>query len=122
MPWVAPQDIATAIGEEMEVAAVGQKVRYVASEELTCNQIARTIGQAIGKPYLKWGTITDKQMMDGLMQFNIPEAIAADITEMNAAQHSGVLYEDYYRNAPAKLGRVKISDFAKEFAARYKQP
>ena len=121
MPWVSPIDIATAISEELAASSRGIKVRYVASEELTCNQIARTIGEAIGKPYLKWGTISDKQMMSGLKQFNVPEDAAAEITEMNAAQHSGSLFEDYYRNAPAVMGRVKMRDFAKEFAGRYKQ-
>jgi uncharacterized protein YbjT (DUF2867 family) len=121
MPWVSPIDIATAISEELVVPSSGIKIRYVASEELTCNQIARTIGEAIGKPYLKWGTISDKQMMSGLKQFNVPEDAAADITEMNAAQHSGSLFEDYYRNAPAVMGKVKMKDFAKEFAARYYQ-
>jgi len=35
--------------------------------------------------------------------------------------HKGQLFEDYYINRPAVLGKVKISDFAKEFAAAFKQ-
>jgi len=121
MPWVSPKDIAAAISEEMAMDAKGIKVRYVASEELTCNEIASIIGEAVGKPYLKWGSITDKQMMDGLKQFKVPEEAARDITEMNASmRNGGILFNDYYKNKPT-LGKVKMKDFAKEFAAVYNQ-
>jgi uncharacterized protein YbjT (DUF2867 family) len=121
MPWVAPQDIASAISEEMSMPASGIKVRYVASEELTCNQIASIIGEAIGKPYLKWGTISDKQMMDGLKSFKVPLDAATDITEMNASmRNGGILFNDYYKHKPV-LGKVKMKEFAKEFAAKYNQ-
>ena len=53
MPWVSPIDIAAAIAEEITTPLQGRKIRYVASEELSCNEIATTIGTAVGKPYLK---------------------------------------------------------------------
>jgi len=31
----------------------------------------------------------------------------------------GALEEDYYRNRPALMGKVKLTDFAKEFAAAF---
>jgi len=46
-------DIADAIAEELESQVAGRKVRYVASEELTCNEAAGILGAAIGKPDLK---------------------------------------------------------------------
>jgi len=39
---------------------------------------------------------------------------------MNAATHTGKLYEDYYKNRPT-LGKVKLKDFVKEFAIAYHQ-
>jgi len=39
---------------------------------------------------------------------------------MFSAQRGGKLMEDYYRHKPA-LGKVKLADFAKEFAILYKQ-
>jgi hypothetical protein len=39
---------------------------------------------------------------------------------MNAATHTGKLYEDYYKNRPT-LGKVKLKDFVKEFATAYHQ-
>lgn len=120
MPWVSPIDIATAIADEITTPGNTKKVRYVASEELTCQEIASILGNAIGKPYLKWETISDKQMMDGLKQFKVPLGLAKDITEMNASMHSGLLFEDYYKHKPI-LGKIKMKDFAKEFAAKYKE-
>lgn len=120
MPWVSPTDIATAIANEINAVSNYRKVRYVASEDLTCQEIATILGNAIGKPYLKWETISDKQMMSALMQFKMPASLAKDITEMNASMRSGLLFEDYYKNVPT-LGNVKWIDFAKEFSDNYNQ-
>jgi len=120
VPWVSPIDIAAAIAEEIVTPLVGRKVRYVASEELTCNEVASLLGGAIGKPYLKWEIISDNQMLSGLKQFGLPLSLAKDIVQMNASMHSGILFEDYYRNRPDVMGKVKLKDFAKEFAASFK--
>jgi uncharacterized protein YbjT (DUF2867 family) len=66
LPWVSPVDIAAAAAEELTAPLAGRNVRYVASEELTCNEIASILGQAIGKPYLQWALMSDKQMQSGL--------------------------------------------------------
>ncbi len=118
IPWVSPFDIATAIAEEILAPPVGRKVRYVASEELTGYEVASILGEAIGKPYLKWELISDKQLLSGMKNFGASDSLSNDVTEMNASMHSGKLYEDYYRNRPT-LGKVKLKDFAKEFAVAY---
>jgi uncharacterized protein YbjT (DUF2867 family) len=121
MPWVSPTDIAAAISEELTSPGIGRKVRYVASEELTCNQIAKILGTAVGKPYLKWVTISDKQMLDALVKYKMPLSLANDITEMNSSQRNGgILFDDYYKNTPT-MGKVKMKDFAEEFATVYSQ-
>lgn len=120
IPWVSPKDIATAIAEELTTPSNGRKVRYVVSEELTCYELASILGNAVGKPYLKWKTISDKQMLSGLKKFKVPLGLANDITEMNASMHSGLLFEDYYKNKPV-MGKIKLKDFAKEFAVVYNQ-
>lgn len=114
-PWVSPNDIAAATAEELTSPFLTRTVRYVASEELTCNEIAQIIGQAIGKPYLKWALMSDKDMLSGLKMFGMPESRAQGVVDMNASIHSGLINEDYYRNRPV-LGRVKMTEFAQEFA------
>lgn len=118
--WVSPIDIATAIAEEITAAPTQRKVRYVASEELSCNEVASILGEAIGKPELKWTTISNEQMLENVLAFGMPKQIAAAYVEMNASMHSGELFEDYYKNRPV-LGKVKLKDFAKEFAAAFAQ-
>ena len=107
MPWVSPINIAAAIAEEITTPLQGRKIRYVASEEVSCNEIATTIGTAVGKPYLKWGTISDKQMMDARKQFKMPDSLANDIVDMNASMRTGgLLFTDYDKHKPT-LGHVK---------------
>jgi uncharacterized protein YbjT (DUF2867 family) len=119
VPWVSPIDIAAAIAEEIVTPLVGRKVRYVASEELTCNETASILGVAIGQPDLKWIIITSEQMQSGLEASGMNPQIAAGLVEMYASFHSGLLAEDYYRNKPTVMGKVKLEDFASEFAAAF---
>ncbi|QHW01308.1 NAD(P)H-binding protein [Spirosoma endbachense] len=119
--WVSPIDIAAAIAEEFETPLVGTKVRYVVSDELTGNETARILGAAIGKPDLTWILIPGEQWQRGLEAAGMNPRIAAGLIAMFASQHSGLLTEDYYRNKPAIMGNVKLTDFAKEFAASFKQ-
>ena len=116
--WVSPIDIATAIAEELETPLAERKIHYVSSEELTCNEVATILGEAIGKPELKWVLITNEQMQRELEKIGINPGIAAGLTEMNASMHNGKLFEDYYKNKPS-LGKVKLTEFAKEFATAF---
>jgi uncharacterized protein YbjT (DUF2867 family) len=118
---VAPEDIATAIAEELAGTAEHRKVRYVASEELTCSETAAILGAAIGKPDLQWNIITNEQMLAGIKAAGMQPAIAEGYVEMYAAVHSGLLQEDYFRHRPTVLGKTKLTGFAKTFAAVYNQ-
>ncbi len=119
--WVSPKDIAAAVAEELETPASGKKIRYVASDELTGNETAAILGAAIGKPDLKWILISDDEMKTGLVAAGMNPNIATGLTEMFSSQHRGKLSEDFYRNRPAVMGKVKIRDFAQEFAGAFKQ-
>ena len=120
IPWVSTLDIASAISEEMESKISGRKIRYVSSEELTCQEVATILGRVIGKTYLKWIVISDKQMTNVMKQIGARDDIAREATEMNVIMHDGSLFKDYYRNRPGRMGKVKMNDFAKEFALKYK--
>jgi uncharacterized protein YbjT (DUF2867 family) len=115
---VSPVDIAAAAVNEIENQTPGKHVRYVASDERTCNEIATALGEAIGKPDLKWNLVSDAEMQSAYEGFGIPKHVAGLFVEMFAACHTGLLNEDYDKHMP-KLGKVKLEDFAKEFAAVY---
>ena len=88
--WVAPQDIAAVVVEEIEREPVeARRVRYAASEQLTYAKLATTIGAAIGKPELPWIQIPAAQLTDSLIGAGLQPAIAAQMTEMYEAIHSG---------------------------------
>lgn len=116
--FVSPKDIAAAVAEELLVLPEQKTIRYVGSEEMTCNEAARIIGTAIGKPWLKWVLLSDKEMLNGLKMAKVPEKLAETLVEMQAAMHSGKTLENFHHNNP-KMGKVKLADFAKEFAAVY---
>jgi uncharacterized protein YbjT (DUF2867 family) len=117
-PWVSPLDIAAVIAEEMEKPFHGREIRYIASDEVSPNEVAKVLGEAIGKPGLKWLQIPDEQMLNGMKAAGMNPEVAKGLVEMNAGRRGGVLYEDYNRHKPT-LGKVKLKDFAKEFADVY---
>ncbi len=114
-PWVSPADIASVIAEEMDRPFSGRTVRYIASDEVSPNTIAKSLGMAIGKPDLQWVTISDDEFMDRWKSAGMNPEIAEGFTRMNAGRRSGVLYEDYFRNRPT-LGHTKLEEFAKQFS------
>ncbi|MBC3541640.1 NAD(P)H-binding protein [Rufibacter sediminis] len=121
IPWVSPLDIADAAAEELVSNATGRKIRYVCSDELTGEQTARILGAAIGKPNLPWVVVPDEQVLQGLTSVGMNPKIAAGLVELYAGLQSGHLSEDYFRNRPAILGKVKLSHFAQEFAGAFHQ-
>ena len=119
-PGCAPADIAAVIAEEIELPFEGRTIRYIASDEVSPNEVASILGEAIGKPDLKWMVVTDEQALGGLLSVGMNPSIAKGMVEMNAGRRGGVLYEDYNRHKPT-LSKVKLKDFAKDFAAVYNQ-
>ncbi len=119
--FVSPKDIAEAVAEELTTPPTEKvKIRYVGSEEITCNEAAKIIGTAIGKPYLKWVLISDKQMLQGLKMAKMPQELAETMVEMQAVMHSGAPLTNFHQSNP-KMGKVKLKEFAKEFAVVYHQ-
>ncbi|NCD70773.1 NAD(P)H-binding protein [Mucilaginibacter agri] len=118
MVMVHPTDISLAAAEELQ-ASPGQKMRYVVSDVRTANETAQIIGKAIGKPDLKWLAFTNEQMADGMEKSGVPAHVIPNFVEMGASMHSGILYKDYEAHNPASMGKVKIEDFAKEFASAF---
>jgi uncharacterized protein YbjT (DUF2867 family) len=117
--WVSPIDIASAIAEEITIPYTERNIRYVASDEFTYDELARILGKAIGNPELRWIALTDEQMNNGMISVGMKPDIAVGLTEMCAAINSGLLYEHYNLNRPATFGKIKIENFAEDFALAY---
>lgn len=123
---VAPEDIADAAAEELvnsDVARPDQnrrKIRYVSSEEATCNEAAHVLGEHIGKPDLLWKRVTDEQMRTNLLNNGLPEHVAANIVDLGSASRRGLLRQGYDLHKPV-LGKTKLKDFAQTFALQFNQ-
>jgi uncharacterized protein YbjT (DUF2867 family) len=116
---VSTNDIAAAAAEELVKMKNGKDIRYVASDERSCNEIASILGAAIGKPDLKWLRFTDEKTQQAMQKNGIPENVAALLTELNAAIRTGIIREDYDLHQPV-FGNVKLEEFAKEFADAFR--
>lgn len=115
--FVSPKDIAAAAAEELVTSAPSQ-IRYVGSEEMTCNEAARLLGTAIGNPALHWTIISPEQRLAGYKQTGMPAALAQSLVDMEATMHDGTALANFHRANPT-LGTVKLAEFAQEFAVAY---
>jgi uncharacterized protein YbjT (DUF2867 family) len=116
---VHPKDIAAAALEELlNLNFTGSSVRYIAGDEKKGQEIASTLGKAIGKD-LNWVEFTDEQQRQGLLGAGLPEAIATEYTNMGNAIRNDFMQAGLRKHKPT-LSSTKLEDFAKEFAAAYK--
>lgn len=119
MPFVHPENIATAAAEELQKSTSGKNIRYIISDVRTPNEVAKVLGLAIDKPELPWVEFTDEQALGGMKQAGLPDEIAGLYAEMGAGLRSGKIQEDFLTNKISVDGTTKLEDFAKEFAANF---
>lgn len=117
-PMVSPLDIAEAIADEFLNNHAKTGVRYVSSDERNGHEIAKVLGIAIGKPDLKWEMITNEEVQENLEGFGVPTLLAHGYVDMFDSLYKGDLASDFYKNKPP-FGKVKLEDFAKDFAKDY---
>lgn len=113
-------DIANAVAAELPTSFTGKEVRYIVSDVRTPDEIAKVLGAAIGMPELKWVEFSDEQSLQGMKQAGMPEELAALFTEMGVGIRSGKLFKDFEESGSPVAGKVKLEDFAKEFAGKFK--
>lgn len=118
MILVHPKDIASEIAAQIETGFEGKSIRYVYSEEQTSSAVAATLGNAINKPDLAWVQFSNKQLLDGMLQAGLPEAVAKNYVEMGEALGAGLLSADFNLHKP-EAGKTKLGEFAKEFATAF---
>lgn len=119
MPLVHPHDIAVAATEELQKQAEGKNVRYIVSDVRPAGDLAKVLGKAIGKEDLPWIEFTDEQSVGGMTQAGMPEEIAGLYTEMGAGLWAGKIQADFEKQGSPVTGKIKLEDFAKEFAAAF---
>ena len=116
---VAPEDIATAIADEVATEGHHHRVRYVYSDERTGDEVAAVLGRAIGRPDLQWMVISDEAMQQGLRQAGLSIEFAAGLTEMYRALREGRLSRGFDAHRPASPGSITLEDYVPAFAAAF---
>ncbi|SFD58355.1 NmrA family NAD(P)-binding protein [Flavobacterium phragmitis] len=119
IPLVHPEDIAWAVAEELQKTQEGKNIRYIVSDVKTPSDIVNAFGNAIGKPELPWVEFTDEQYFGGMTQAGVPEEMAGLYTEMGSGLRNETIASDFLKNDGKAEGKIKLEDFAKEFASKF---
>jgi uncharacterized protein YbjT (DUF2867 family) len=118
---IATRDIGAAAAEELEKQAfTGQQTRELLGQrDISMNETARVIGQAIGKPGLTYMQAPDSQLVFGMTQMGFSESTARLVLEMSKAANEGGLRGAEART-PGNTTPTSMETFAaEEFAPRY---
>ncbi len=115
-------DIAdVALEKLLDTTLQGKQVQYIASDERSSADIARVLGEAVGKPETPWLVFSDEQTKQGMLQAGLNEEMATEYTKLGQAMRDGQMQADYFRNRP-ELGKIKLEQFAQqEFAPAFNQ-
>lgn len=119
IPLVHPEDIATAAAEELQKTQEGKNIRYIISDVKTPSEIVKAFGSSIDKPELPWIEFTDEQYFGGMTQAGVPEEMAGLYTEMGTGLRNETIAADFLNNDGNATGKIKLEDFAKEFASKF---
>jgi uncharacterized protein YbjT (DUF2867 family) len=115
-----PNDIADAAAKHLlALDFKGQSIEYVSSDICTFSDIAKAIGTAIAKPELPWIAFSDEDTLQGMLQSGLPEVFAKGYVQMGKSIREGLIQEEYFNRNEHPQGKVKLEDFAKEFAQVY---
>lgn len=119
---VATSDIAdVAVEKLLALGFKGKSVQYIASDDTnTWQDIAKALTEAVDKPGVPYVESTDEQSKAGMLQAGVPATNADGYVAMGQALRSNEMEADYWKHkGEAYIGKVKLADFAKEFAAAY---
>jgi uncharacterized protein YbjT (DUF2867 family) len=122
-PLVHTKDIAAAaVKHLLALDFTGFKTVFVSgAADLTMDEAVKILGNAIGKPDLKYVTFSQADARAGMIQSGIPETIADGYNELFNALNEGKYLNDYQRDAESTTP-TSLEWFAKnEFAPAYNQ-
>lgn len=117
MVLVHPSDIAAVAAQQLlDLNFSGYSHLYISSDVRTFSEIATAFGDALHKPDLAWVRFSDEDAYNGMLGAGLKPTIADGYLEMGQGIASGIVQEDYFHSGAVPQGRVKLEDFAREFA------
>ncbi len=116
---VDPKDIAAVAAEKIQEGFTGRSILYIASDKRKLSEVALALGTAIGKADLPWIEFEDTQAYEGMVGAGLSPEMARNYVEMGTAIRTEVLWEDYEAKKVTPIGKIKLEDFATQFATVY---
>ncbi|QNN40204.1 NAD(P)H-binding protein [Pedobacter roseus] len=116
---VDPKDIAAVAAEKIQEGFTGRSILYIASDKRKLSEVALALGTAIGKADLPWIEFEDTQAYEGMVGAGLSPEMARNYVEMGTAIRTEVLWEDYEAKKVTPIGKIKLEDFAMQFATVY---
>jgi uncharacterized protein YbjT (DUF2867 family) len=123
LPLIATRDIGAAATDALLTLAFRGKQTHelLGQRDITYNEIATTIGKAIGKPDLKYKQAPDDQVRAAMVQMGMSDKFAGSIIELAGALNSGHMKALEFRTT-ANTTPTPYEDFVTEsFVPAYRK-
>jgi hypothetical protein len=91
----------------------------ISSDERTSSDIATVLSNSINKPGTPWIEFKDEESLQGMLGAGLKPSISEAYVQMGKSIREGKLQEDYWKNKPVQMGKIKLEDFALEFKAAF---
>ena len=121
LPMVATRDIGEAAADVLLSLDFRQKQtrELLGQRDISMNEVAQSIGSAIGKPGLRYIQAPDEQVRPALVQLGMSSNVAGLILEMSAALNSGHMRALEQRSAKNTTPTSYETFVREEFLPRY---
>lgn len=121
LPLTHPRDIAHVAFKALDnLSFSGIQIQYIVSDEKNGFEVAKALGNAVGKPHVNWVAFSDEQLLSVLVQSGFTEPMAKIyFIESGIALREGIIMEEYRKHKSETRGETTLQDFAKEFAIAY---
>ncbi len=122
-PMVATPDVAAVAAEYfLNLDFKGHSVRDILGpRDVSYNEVTKVLGEALGKPDLKYVRISDDEMKTAMIQMGASPSAAEGTVGLAQAINNGLLRSATQRT-PESTTATDIKDFAKIFAEIYRSP
>jgi uncharacterized protein YbjT (DUF2867 family) len=97
----------------------GHTHQYISTAEVSTNDVAKVLGDVIGKPDTPWVVFSDEQNLEGLVGAGIPLTNAEGYNQMGKSLREGKMQEDYWKSNVKPTGNLTLEAFAEQFTAAY---
>ncbi|NBC25758.1 MAG: hypothetical protein GVY08_07925 [Bacteroidetes bacterium] len=119
---IATKDIAAFAAERLlKLDFEGYSHHYLLGErDLSFPEATRVLGEAIGRPDLKYVSLSYEEAKQGLMQIGFSEDVADRYNEFMKSLNEGKI-TGHAGRTPETTTPTSIEEFAQQFAGAYKQ-